>query len=97
MWVSTLFDLGEAGTAILLILTAVAMWRLRCFALMAAVLLPFTVASMVNSSIPDYSFTVLGIMLYAFGWACEAEVRLVPSARRWGSAWEIRMGRNIRT
>jgi hypothetical protein len=36
---------------------------------MAALLLPFLVASMVNSAIPDWSLAALGILLFACGWA----------------------------
>lgn len=87
IWVSTLFDLGELGTAVLLILVAATVWRIRPFARMTALLLPFIAASMVNSSIPDYSFTVLGIMLFGFGWTRHMEIRhLADKALRLATA-----------
>jgi hypothetical protein len=69
MWLAVLFDFGEWGAAVLAVMMLVALWRMRCSPPMTAVLLPFFIASMVNSSVPDYSFTVLGILLFAFGWA----------------------------
>ena len=68
IWAMALFDFGEWGVAALGVLMAAAAWRVRRSPVMAAVLLPVFVASLVNSSIPCWSFTVLGIMLYGFGW-----------------------------
>lgn len=72
LWVSTLFDFGEGGVAVLGALMIVAAWRMRRSPQMTAMLLPFFVASLVNSSIPDWSFVALAIMLLAFGWAPRA-------------------------
>jgi hypothetical protein len=71
MWLVVLFDFGEWGTAALAVMMLVAMWRMRRRPVMTALLLPFFVASLVNSSVPDYSLTVLGILLFAFGWATD--------------------------
>lgn len=68
IWISTLFDLGEVGVAVLGALMVTAVWRMRRFPRTAAILLPFFTASLVNSSIPDYSVVALGIMLFTFGW-----------------------------
>jgi hypothetical protein len=68
LWVSVLFDFGEGGVAILAVLMLTAVWRMRRDPLMCAVLLPFFVASLVNSSVPDYSLVALGIFLHALGW-----------------------------
>ncbi len=72
LWASTLFDFGEGGVAILGALMVVAAWRMRRRPPMTAILLPFFAASLINSSIPDYSFVALGVMLFAFGWASRA-------------------------
>jgi hypothetical protein len=69
MWLTVLFDFGEWGTAMLAVMMLVALWRMRRSPAMTALLLPFFTASLVNSAVPDYSFTVLGILLFAFGWA----------------------------
>ena len=67
LWLSVLFDYGEQGLAVLAVLMLAAIWRMRRDPAMCAVLLPFFIASLVNSTIPDYSLVALGIMLYAFG------------------------------
>jgi hypothetical protein len=77
LWVSVLFDFGEYGTVLVVALMVIAAWRMRKSPGMTAVLLPFSVASLVNSAVPDYSFVVLGIMLYAFGWARQANMGAV--------------------
>lgn len=69
LWVSVLFDFGEGGVAVLAAMMIAAAWRMRHSPPMTAVLLPFFVASLVNSSIPDWSFVALGIMLFGLGWA----------------------------
>ena len=69
IWISTLFDLGEVGVAVLGALMVTAVWRMRRFPQTAAILLPFFTASLVNSTVPDYgSVVALGIMLFTFGW-----------------------------
>jgi len=68
IWASALFDFGEYGVAVLGLLMVTAAWRLRRRPVLAAVLLPFMVASLVNSEIPDWSLAALAIMLAAFGW-----------------------------
>lgn len=69
MWLSVLFDFGEWGVAVLAVMMVVGLWRMRRSPRMTALFLPFFIASMVNSSVPDWSFTVLGILLFTFGWA----------------------------
>jgi hypothetical protein len=68
LWVSVLFCFGEWGLALLAIAGILAAWRIRRNPQMAALLLPFMVASMVNSAIPDWSLAALGILLFACGW-----------------------------
>ena len=68
MWLSVLFDFGECGLAIFIAMLLTGVWRMRRNNLALAIFLPFFTASMVNSSIPDYSVTALGILLFAFGW-----------------------------
>lgn len=68
LWVVFLFDYGIPGVVILLVLLAAAAWRMRRCPELAAILLPFTVSCLVNSSGPDPLFAALGIMLFAFGW-----------------------------
>jgi hypothetical protein len=62
-----------------------AVWRMHRNPRMTAILLPFLTASLVNSSIPDYSFAALGIMLFAFGWMTRAPSRLAAAGRAWNS------------
>jgi hypothetical protein len=69
LWVSVLFDFGELGVAVLAVLLLVAAWRLRRSPQMAAVLLPFLVAVLVNSSGADVPVAALAVMLFAGGWA----------------------------
>lgn len=69
LWVSVLFDFGECGVTVLSVLMATAVWRMRRSAPMAAILMPFFVASLVNSATPDWALTAVGIMLMGFGWA----------------------------
>jgi hypothetical protein len=85
LWVSTLFDLGEWGVAVLGVMMLAAVWRMHRNPRMTAILLPFLTASLVNSSIPDYSFAALGIMLFAFGWMTRAPSRLTAAGRAWNS------------
>ena len=68
MWLTVLFDFGEWGLAIFVAMLLVGVWRMRRNSLALAVFLPFFTASMVNSAIPDYSVTALGILLFSFGW-----------------------------
>jgi hypothetical protein len=81
LWLAVLFDFGECGVAVMAVLMLVALWRMRRSRLMTALLLPFFIAPLVNSSIPDYSFTVLGILLFAFGWA--KGLRGIERENRW--------------
>ena len=71
LWVTVLFDFGAVGVALLAILMLTAVWRMRARPLALAVLLPFFVASLINSAEEafGYQFVVLGIVLFAFGWA----------------------------
>jgi hypothetical protein len=68
LWVSVLFSFVEWGVALLAMGVILAAWRMRRHPQMAALLLPFMVASMVNSAIPDWSLAALGILLLACGW-----------------------------
>lgn len=72
LWVVFLFDYGITGMAILLVLLAVAAWRMRRCPQMAAILLPFTISCLASSAGPDPLFAALGIMLFGFGWAPQA-------------------------
>ena len=78
LWVSFLFDYGETGVAVLGVLMAIAAWRMRRDPLMAAILLPFFVATLVNSTGADTALVALGVMLFAFGWAAPATMRPAP-------------------
>ena len=71
LWVSVLFDFGLIGVLLLGALMVIAVWRMRHRPQMCAILLPFFVASLINSAEGsfEYGFVALGIMLFAFGWA----------------------------
>ena len=71
LWVAILFDFGEVGVAMLGAMMIVAVWRMRRNPRMAAILLPFSIEALVNSSGagPEPAFVALGIMLFAFRWA----------------------------
>lgn len=66
LWASALFDFGEGGVAVLCVLLVIAVWRMRRRPEMTAILLPMCAASLVNSSIPDWSFAALAVMLFAY-------------------------------
>ncbi len=68
LWVSVLFDLGEAGVLVLCALMVAAVARMRRSPAMAAILLPYFVATLVNSGGTGTTLVILGIMLFAFGW-----------------------------
>jgi hypothetical protein len=68
LWVSVLFSFVEWAVALLAMGVILAAWRMRRHPQMAALLLPFMVASMVNSAIPDWSLASLGILLFTCGW-----------------------------
>jgi hypothetical protein len=80
LWVSILFDFGVAGAAVLGVLMLTAVWRMRRHTGAAAILLPFFVASLINSAEGafEYSFVALGIMLFAFGWVTPAVPARAP-------------------
>jgi hypothetical protein len=93
LWVAVLVDFGETGVSLLGVLLIVAAWRIRRFPETAAILLSLSVASLVNSDIPDWSFPVLAILVFGLGWApgpCSASherhdgvnVTAVPSLSR---------------
>ena len=71
LWVAVLFDFGEVGVATLGAMMIVAVWRMRRNPRMTAILLPFFIAALVNSSGtgPEPWLVALGIMLFAFRWA----------------------------
>jgi hypothetical protein len=70
LWVDVLFDFGRLGVTILFLLLAVSVIRIRKDPVMAELLLPFIVASFINSAsgIELYQFTILAIFLFGFGW-----------------------------
>ena len=68
MWLSVLFDFGEWGVAVFALMLLAGVRGMRRAPAALAVFLPFFAAAMVNSSIPDWSVTALGIVLFAFGW-----------------------------
>jgi hypothetical protein len=70
-WVSILFDFGIIGVAILGVLMLLGLWRMRDRPDLAAIYVPFFLASLINSAEGsfEYSFIVLGIMLSGFGWS----------------------------
>jgi hypothetical protein len=70
LWVSILFDFGVVGVAVLGVLMVVAAWRMRRRPELCAILLPFSVAALVNSAEGSFAFVfvALGIMLFAFNW-----------------------------
>lgn len=76
-WVSILFDFGEIGVTVLGILMLLGLWRMRHHPDMAAVFVPFFLASLINSAEGsfEYSFVVLGIMLSGFGWSEHSAAR----------------------
>jgi hypothetical protein len=71
LWLGILFDFGIIGVAVLGVLMLAAAWRMRQDPDLCAILLPFSVAAMVNSAEGSfaYVFVALGIMLFAFRWA----------------------------
>jgi hypothetical protein len=69
LWVSILFDFGEVGVAVLGAMMIAALWHMRRNSRMTALLLPFFIATLVNSSGADTALVALGIMLFAFRWA----------------------------
>jgi hypothetical protein len=69
LWAATAFNFGDYGMLVLLVLIGIAVVRMRYRPLAAAVLLPFCVASMINSSPELYKFALLAILLFTFGWA----------------------------
>jgi hypothetical protein len=70
LWVSVLFDFGLIGVVVLSVLMLAAVWRMRRYSQMCAILLPFFIASLINSAEGtfEYKFVALGIVLFAFGW-----------------------------
>ena len=71
LWSSILFDYGMLGVAVLAALMLAAVWQMRRTPVMTGILLPFFVASLVNSAEGTfgYAFVALGIMLFVCGWA----------------------------
>lgn len=69
LWVGILFDYGEVGLAALGVMMILAVCRMRQDSQMTAILLPFFIATLVNSSGADTALVALGIMLFAFRWA----------------------------
>jgi hypothetical protein len=76
LWVSVLFDFGLIGVLLLGSLMVIAVCRMRYRPQMCAILLPFFVASLINSAEGnfEYGFAALGITLFAFGWAGTSQV-----------------------
>ena len=82
MWLSVLFDLGEWGLAVFAVMLLAGLRGMRRDPLALAVFLPFFTAAMVNSTIPDWSMTALGILLFAFGWASRPYAAAPSTSRR---------------
>jgi hypothetical protein len=82
LWASVFFDFGFAGVLVLAVLMLVAVWRMRRHPQMCAILLPFFVASLINSAEGtfEYKFVALGIVLFAFGWVCPGGTDASPAA-----------------
>jgi hypothetical protein len=76
-WESILFDFGIIGVTVLGIFMLLAFWRMRDRPDMAAIAVPFLLASLINSAEGsfEYSFVVLGIMLSGFGWSRRSVAR----------------------
>jgi len=74
LWVAILFDFGEVGVAALGAMMIVAVWHMHRNPRMTAILLPFFIEALVNSSGagPEPALVALGIMLFAFRWAPRA-------------------------
>lgn len=70
LWVEFLFDFGMVGVAVLFVLLAAAVIRMRRVPVMAEILLPFIVASLINSAggTALYQVAIMAIFLFAFGW-----------------------------
>jgi hypothetical protein len=87
LWVSVLFDFGLIGVVVLAGLMLTAVWRMRKRPQMSAMLLPFFVASLVNSAEGnfEYGFVALGIILFTFGWAGAPVAGDLPAAVQPGS------------
>lgn len=86
LWVSVLFDFGLIGGLLLGTLMVIAVWRVRHRPQMCAILLPFFVASLINSAEGsfEYGFVALGIVLFTFEWAGTSQVDDPPVAVRPG-------------
>jgi hypothetical protein len=69
LWVVILFDFGEFGVVALGAMMIAAVWRMRRNSKMTALLLPFFIATLVNSTGADTALVALGILLFAFRWA----------------------------
>jgi hypothetical protein len=68
LWVAILFEFGVGGVVVLGLLMLAAASRMWHYPSTAAILLPFFIASLVNSTGANNAFVALGIMLFAFGW-----------------------------
>jgi hypothetical protein len=68
LWLVFLFDFGEVGVVALGAMMIVAVWRMRRNSRMSALLLPFFIATLVNSTGADIALVALGIMVFAFRW-----------------------------
>jgi hypothetical protein len=71
IWVMAAFNFGWLGMLALLALLALTVARMRRDMEVAAVLLPFVLASLVNSAsgFALYKFTLLAMLLFVFGWS----------------------------
>lgn len=96
LWVSVLFDFGLIGVLLLGSLMVIGVWRMRHRTQMCAILLPFFVASLINSAEGsfEYGFVALGIMLFAFGWAGTSQVYDPSLAVRPGRPAVLEEGRS---
>lgn len=70
IWVRTLYETGIVGLVILLIAMFIAVVRMHRYRSLAAIFIPFFVASMVNSAGGHqlYKFVFLGVLIFALNW-----------------------------
>jgi hypothetical protein len=82
LWVDFLFNFGMVGVALLFLLLAAAVIRMRRVPVMAEILLPFIVASLINSAggTAFYQVVIMAIFLFAFGWGLPRNIPQIGRA-----------------
>jgi hypothetical protein len=70
LWVDVLYDFGRVGVVVLVALLVTAVMRMRRVPRTAEILLPFIIASFINSAegMGLWQFATLAVFLFAFGW-----------------------------